>query len=64
MGAVGVKRSTTMACCGSRNNSGLQHDYKSWKAELFEYDTQALMDDGIDITANEYTAMVHFRGSW
>jgi len=52
-----------MACCGSRDG-GLKHDYESWKPELFEYDTQALMADGIDITASDYTAIVHFRGSW
>jgi len=35
-----------------------------WSPECFGYDLAKLKEVGIDIAANDYTALVHFRGSW
>ena len=33
-------------------------------AHKYAYDTSVLKAAGIDIAANNFTAMLHFRGSW
>ena len=34
------------------------------KETKYEYDLSVLKARGIDVAANDFTALVHFRGSW
>ena len=42
----------------------LKPNMPSSKEREYEYDLSVLKARGIDVGANDFTALVHFRGSW